>query len=93
LIVRFGDLTIGNFSEVNQLAAIVKFNIEKPINIEVLRKAEKEDVIEEFYTYKGEDYKLVKCEVTPRKWEGEGVLGYDIPLFINSGRCRFAILK
>lgn len=64
-----------NFTEVGQLAGIVKLNVNHPINYELLRKADMNNTEGETYTYKGEPYIRIEGTVTPRKWEGEGVLG------------------
>jgi hypothetical protein len=74
-VCSFGDLTHSKFTELNQLASIVRFNVDREIAIEVMRKADMESIESEIIKYKGENYELKKCTVVPRKWEGEGVLG------------------
>jgi hypothetical protein len=35
----------------------------------------------ETHTYKGKSYTFKECTIVPRKWEGEGFLGYSFSTF------------
>lgn len=78
LIAVFGNVHCRNHEKLTALPVAVRNNIDRPIDVAFLRKADPELKIddEETYKYKGDDYVMINTVVTPTKWAGEGVLGY-----------------
>jgi hypothetical protein len=53
----------------------VKNNINTPIPVTVIRN--QNDHSKDLALFEGKKMEIVKLNITPRKWDGPGVLGYD----------------
>ena len=77
MITNFGTISSANFTETNQLVEVVRNNIGREIPVKLLRETEEktEDEENSSHQYKGKHYSLIEIKITPKQWEGEGVLG------------------
>lgn len=58
------------------MTEIVKANINKEIQIELLREEkENEANVKDLLDYQNKKYQLIKLVIVPKIWKGQGVLG------------------
>jgi len=57
------------------MAEIVKANVNKEIEIELMREVEKKENAKDLIQYQDKNYQLHKLVIIPKIWKGQGVLG------------------
>ncbi len=78
LIVKFGNCSYYNHNNLQYMSEVVKANVNKEIEVELLREEKKsEENLEakELIQYQNKTYRLHKIVIIPKIWKGQGVLG------------------
>ena len=81
LIVKFGDCSYYNHNNLQYMTEVVKGNIGREIEVELMRETKSEEKTNDLIHYQNKCYQVVKLVIIPKIWKGQGVLGYFILFF------------
>ena len=77
LIVKFGDCSYYNHNNLQYMTEVVKGNIGREIEVELMRETKsEEEKNNDLIHYQNKCYQVLKLVIVPKIWKGQGVLGY-----------------